>query len=67
MADLLTMLGQLQTRFAPFLERYQNFMQEDPEISPEVCYLQKKNSLSKNKYIFFSESKTDSNNAEPGF
>ncbi|KAJ8927917.1 hypothetical protein NQ314_019547, partial [Rhamnusium bicolor] len=35
MAELLTVLGQLQTRFAPFLERYQNFMQEDPEIPPE--------------------------------
>lgn len=36
MADLLTMLGQLQTRFAPFLEQYQQFMQEDPEIPAEV-------------------------------
>ncbi|KAJ8968599.1 hypothetical protein NQ317_004415 [Molorchus minor] len=35
MAELLTMLGQLQTRFAPFLERYQNFMQDDPEVSTE--------------------------------
>lgn len=39
MAELLTMLTQLQTRFAPFLERYQNFMQEDPEVSSEVSYL----------------------------
>ncbi|XP_018580281.1 large proline-rich protein bag6 isoform X2 [Anoplophora glabripennis] len=35
MSELLTMLTQLQTRFAPFLERYQNFMQEDPEVSSE--------------------------------
>ncbi|KAG5900468.1 hypothetical protein JTB14_010882 [Gonioctena quinquepunctata] len=35
MATLLTMLGQLQTRFAPFLEQYQNFMLEDPEIIVE--------------------------------
>lgn len=35
MAELLTMLTQLQTRFAPFLERYQDFMQEDPEVTSE--------------------------------
>ncbi|XP_074038258.1 large proline-rich protein bag6-A isoform X3 [Leptinotarsa decemlineata] len=35
MASLLTMLGQLQTRFAPFLQQYQNFMVEDPEMSNE--------------------------------
>ncbi|CAH0547365.1 unnamed protein product [Brassicogethes aeneus] len=35
MAELLTMLGQLQTRFAPFLERYQTFMQEDPVVATE--------------------------------
>lgn len=36
MADLLTFLGQLQTRFAPFLANYHNFMQQDPEIPPDV-------------------------------
>lgn len=36
MAELLTTLGQLQVRFAPFLERYQNFMQEDRVIPEEV-------------------------------
>ncbi|CAH1963100.1 unnamed protein product [Acanthoscelides obtectus] len=35
MSELLTQLAQLQVRFAPFLERYQSFMQEDPEISSE--------------------------------
>ncbi|XP_060519492.1 large proline-rich protein bag6 isoform X2 [Cylas formicarius] len=35
MAELITQLNQLQARFAPFLSRYQSFMQEDPEISPE--------------------------------
>lgn len=34
MADLLTLLGQLQTRFAPFLATYQNFMRTDPEVAP---------------------------------
>lgn len=29
------MLGQLQVRFAPFLERYQNFMQEDQTVPDE--------------------------------
>lgn len=36
MAELLTMLGQLQIRFAPFLQRYQNFMQEDRVVPEEV-------------------------------
>ncbi|CAH1179566.1 unnamed protein product [Phaedon cochleariae] len=35
MAALLTMLGQLQSRFAPFLEQYQNFMRDDPEVPAE--------------------------------
>lgn len=39
MADLLAQLGRLQVRFAPFLERYQNFMREDPSVSDEViCF-----------------------------
>ncbi|CAH1106518.1 unnamed protein product [Psylliodes chrysocephalus] len=32
MSDLLTLLGQLQVRLAPFLERYQTFMRDDPEV-----------------------------------
>lgn len=36
MAELLTILGQLQLRFAPFLERYQTFMQEDRTVPEEV-------------------------------
>ncbi|CAG9856439.1 unnamed protein product [Phyllotreta striolata] len=32
MSDLLTLLGQLQGRLAPFLERYQTFMRDDPEV-----------------------------------
>ncbi|XP_044253618.1 large proline-rich protein BAG6 isoform X2 [Tribolium madens] len=35
MAELLTTLNQLQTRFAPFLERYRHFMVEDPIIPQE--------------------------------
>ncbi|XP_056647813.1 large proline-rich protein bag6-B isoform X2 [Diorhabda sublineata] len=35
MSELLTMLGQLQIRFAPFLERYQTFMNEDPEVTTD--------------------------------
>lgn len=36
MSELLTMLGQLQLRFAPFLERYQTFMQADAVVPEEV-------------------------------
>lgn len=36
MAELLTTLRKLQTRFAPFLDRYHKFMQEDPVVPPEV-------------------------------
>ncbi|XP_076263344.1 large proline-rich protein bag6-A isoform X2 [Rhynchophorus ferrugineus] len=35
MAELLTTLNQLQARFAPFLARYQAFMQDDPQVSAE--------------------------------
>ncbi|XP_030750406.1 large proline-rich protein bag6-A isoform X2 [Sitophilus oryzae] len=35
MAELLTTLNQLQVRFAPFLARYQAFMQEDPQVPQE--------------------------------
>lgn len=38
MAELLTMLNQLQARFAPFLQQYQNFMQEDPTVEPAVSF-----------------------------
>lgn len=35
MATLLTTLNQLQARFAPFLARYQYFMQDDPQVAPD--------------------------------
>jgi hypothetical protein len=35
MAELLAVLNHLQTRFAPFLERYRHFMVEDPIIPQE--------------------------------
>ncbi|XP_066144922.1 large proline-rich protein bag6-B isoform X1 [Euwallacea fornicatus] len=35
MATLLTTLNQLQVRFAPFLARYQTFMQDDPQVAQE--------------------------------
>ncbi|KAH1011833.1 hypothetical protein HUJ04_001114 [Dendroctonus ponderosae] len=35
MAALLSTLNQLQARYAPFLARYQDFMQNDPEVPPE--------------------------------
>lgn len=38
MANLLTMLNQLQARFAPFLARYQSFMQDDPQVAPDVSF-----------------------------
>jgi hypothetical protein len=39
MAELLAVLNHLQTRFAPFLERYRHFMVEDPIIPQEVRVL----------------------------
>lgn len=36
MAALLSTLNQLQARFAPFLARYQDFMQNDPQVAPAV-------------------------------
>lgn len=38
MAALLTTLNQLQFRFAPFLARYQAFMQDDPQVAEEVRF-----------------------------
>lgn len=35
MADLLDQLGRIQIRLAPFLEQYQNFMRQDPQVAQE--------------------------------
>lgn len=65
MAELLTMLRQLQTRFAPFLDRYHNFMQEDPEIPTDVSFSQNLLKQQCIQLIFILESKTDPINVEP--
>ncbi|KAH0812127.1 hypothetical protein GEV33_010658 [Tenebrio molitor] len=41
MAELLAVLNHLQTRFAPFLERYRHFMVEDPIIPQELNCLER--------------------------
>ncbi|XP_045462637.1 large proline-rich protein BAG6 isoform X2 [Harmonia axyridis] len=35
LAEVLTTLNQVQLRFAPFLERYQNFMRDDPVVTSQ--------------------------------
>uniref|UniRef100_A0A6P7GL72 Large proline-rich protein BAG6 n=1 Tax=Diabrotica virgifera virgifera TaxID=50390 RepID=A0A6P7GL72_DIAVI len=38
LSELLTMLTQIQIRFAPFLERYQQFTRDDPDVTGDVSY-----------------------------